>query len=43
MSKVEDIKDWQYWIVGWIMYLRHPIKKPIDHAKAAIMLSQEKK
>lgn len=32
-----------YWLIGWYVYLRHPIKKPIDIAKMAEILTNEEK
>lgn len=28
-----------YWLAGWIIMLRHPIKRPIDLARACEMLA----
>lgn len=28
-----------YWLAGWIIIIRHPIKRPIDLARACEMLA----
>jgi len=39
MSRINN--RFLYWCMGWYIVLRHPIKRPIDLAKTAELLTED--